>query len=41
MKNCILNDFNKIDGSSIGDNYFSLTFGNKYYHVNDAKPVTV
>lgn len=35
----ILNDFNKIDGSSIGDNYFSLTFGNKYYHVNDAKKI--
>lgn len=33
----IIKNYNNLNPSEITDNYFSITFGNKYFHCNDAK----
>ena len=33
----IINEYNQLDPSIVESNYFSDKFGDKYYHVNDAK----
>ena len=33
----IIRKYNDLKPSEISDNYFSMTFGNKYFHYNDAK----
>ena len=33
----IINEYNQLDPSIVERNYFSDKFGDKYYHVNDAK----
>ena len=33
----LINKYNNIDPTALEDNYFSEKFGNKYYHINDAK----
>ena len=35
----IINDYNQINSNNLEDNYFSDKFGNKYFHVNDAKKI--
>ena len=35
--NEIIKDYNSLNPNKITDNYFSEKFGNKYFHVNDAK----
>lgn len=35
----IINNYNKINPCDLEDNYFSEKFGNKYFHVNDAKVI--
>lgn len=33
----IINEYNLLSPDSLNDNYFSEKFGNKYFHINDAK----
>lgn len=35
----MINDFNAVDSRKLSNNYFSDTFGNKYYNSNDAKKI--
>ena len=35
----LIDQFNKINPDELPENYFSITYGNKYYSVNDAKKI--
>lgn len=35
----LIEKYNKIDGSKLQDNYFSIIYGNKYFSNNDAKKI--
>lgn len=37
--NEILNKYSKLEPDKLDNNYFSETFGNKYFHINDAKKI--
>lgn len=34
-----IKEFNNVDSTKLSENYFSEIYGNKYYHINDAKKI--